>query len=97
MEYRWIFCCTGIGYHWNFPVISVQMFQISFCMEGGNRTMPGKKQEVKERNPSDYSECFLEQAGATGQRWNKTQFTEWRQATAMQGKTHQHSRPIHYH
>lgn len=68
MEYRWIFCCTGIGCHWNFPVVSVQMFQISFCMEGGKGTMPGKKQEVKERNPSDYSECRLKQVGATGQR-----------------------------
>jgi len=37
-------------------------------MEGGKGTMPGKKQEVKERNPSDYSECRLEQVGATGQR-----------------------------
>ena len=53
--------------------------------------MPGKKQEVKERNPSDYSEHCLEQVGATGQRWNKTQSTEWRLATPMQGKTHQHS------
>ena len=47
-------------------------------MEGGKGTMPGKKQEVKERTPPPpaYSVSLLERARATELRWKKAQHTE---------------------
>ena len=41
-------------------MVSVHMFQISFCMEGGKGTMPGKKQEVKDNNITEVDMNQLE-------------------------------------
>ena len=47
-------------------MVSVQMFQMLFCMEAGKGTTPRIQEDANESNPSVYSVRLLEQTGASG-------------------------------